>query len=57
MPELREQLESALGTTYVLERELGGGGMSRVFGVDLWKNADPNCSRSWARFVGDSRDR
>jgi len=29
--ELRDQLQSALGTTYVLERELGGGGMSRVF--------------------------
>jgi serine/threonine-protein kinase len=31
MTELRDQLEAALGTTYVLERELGGGGMSRVF--------------------------
>ena len=29
--ELREQLQSSLGTTYSLERELGGGGMSRVF--------------------------
>ncbi len=29
--ELREQLQSALGMTYSLERELGGGGMSRVF--------------------------
>ncbi|HEY0780743.1 MAG TPA: protein kinase [Gemmatirosa sp.] len=28
---LRDQLQSALGTTYTLERELGGGGMSRVF--------------------------
>src|SRR5688572_11566657 len=28
---LREQLESALGHTYELDRELGGGGMSRVF--------------------------
>jgi tRNA A-37 threonylcarbamoyl transferase component Bud32/tetratricopeptide (TPR) repeat protein len=29
--ELREQLQQTLGSTYVLERELGGGGMSRVF--------------------------
>jgi serine/threonine-protein kinase len=28
---LREQLQTALGNTYTLERELGGGGMSRVF--------------------------
>ena len=28
---LRDQLQETLGTTYVLERELGGGGMSRVF--------------------------
>jgi serine/threonine-protein kinase len=28
---LQEQLQSALGPTYSLERELGGGGMSRVF--------------------------
>jgi serine/threonine-protein kinase len=31
MPDLREQLQSRLGATYSLERELGGGGMSRVF--------------------------
>jgi len=30
-PDLRAQLQSALGPAYVLERELGGGGMSRVF--------------------------
>jgi tetratricopeptide (TPR) repeat protein len=29
--ELRDQLESALGATYAIENELGGGGMSRVF--------------------------
>ncbi|MEO7084856.1 MAG: protein kinase [Gemmatimonadaceae bacterium] len=29
--ELRDQLESVLGSTYTIERELGGGGMSRVF--------------------------
>jgi serine/threonine-protein kinase len=28
---LREQLQATLGGTYTLERELGGGGMSRVF--------------------------
>ncbi|HEU5259783.1 MAG TPA: protein kinase [Gemmatimonadales bacterium] len=31
MAELRERLQSALGTAYRIERELGGGGMSRVF--------------------------
>jgi serine/threonine-protein kinase len=29
--ELRDRLQEALGGVYVLERELGGGGMSRVF--------------------------
>ena len=29
--EIREQLQATLGTAYTLERELGGGGMSRVF--------------------------
>src|SRR5215204_6580710 len=29
--DLREQLQSSLGGTYALGRELGGGGMSRVF--------------------------
>jgi serine/threonine-protein kinase len=28
---LRQQLQASLGTAYTLERELGGGGMSRVF--------------------------
>ena len=31
---LRDQLQSSLGTAYTLERELGGGGMSRVFLID-----------------------
>jgi len=31
MTELREQLQHSLGATITLERELGGGGMSRVF--------------------------
>ena len=30
-PNLQQQLQSALGSSYALERELGGGGMSRVF--------------------------
>jgi tRNA A-37 threonylcarbamoyl transferase component Bud32/tetratricopeptide (TPR) repeat protein len=29
--QIREQLQSTLGNAYTLERELGGGGMSRVF--------------------------
>jgi serine/threonine-protein kinase len=29
--ELQEQLQNALGKMYILDRELGGGGMSRVF--------------------------
>src|SRR5690349_22982089 len=29
--DLREHLQFSLGNTYTLERELGGGGMSRVF--------------------------
>ena len=29
--DLREQLQASLGATYTLERELGGGGMARVF--------------------------
>jgi len=31
LADLRDQLQSTLGTHYTLERELGGGGMSRVF--------------------------
>lgn len=31
MSDLRDQLQKTLGGTYTLERELGGGGMSRVF--------------------------
>lgn len=32
--DLRKQLESTLGTEYTIERELGGGGMSRVFAAE-----------------------
>ncbi|MGH7688598.1 MAG: protein kinase domain-containing protein, partial [Gemmatimonadaceae bacterium] len=31
MMDLRDQLQTTLGSAYTLERELGGGGMSRVF--------------------------
>ncbi|HSU97946.1 MAG TPA: hypothetical protein VLI40_11995, partial [Gemmatimonadaceae bacterium] len=31
MTDLREQLQTTLGDCYAIERELGGGGMSRVF--------------------------
>src|SRR5436309_1317284 len=31
MPHLRDKLQELLGSAYTLERELGGGGMSRVF--------------------------
>lgn len=31
MTDLRRQLQGTLGSAYTLERELGGGGMSRVF--------------------------
>lgn len=31
MSDLRTQLQTSLGNAYVIERELGGGGMSRVF--------------------------
>ena len=30
-PTLQEQIANALAGTYVIERELGGGGMSRLF--------------------------
>ena len=31
MSPLQDELQQALGATYRLDRELGGGGMSRVF--------------------------
>src|SRR3954463_8902829 len=31
MTDLRDELQTTLGSAYSLERELGGGGMSRVF--------------------------
>ena len=32
--DLREQLQQSLGNAYLLDRELGGGGMARVFVAD-----------------------
>ena len=32
--DLRERLQTSLGRAYTIERELGGGGMSRVFVAD-----------------------
>ena len=32
--DLRERLQASLGRAYTIERELGGGGMSRVFVAD-----------------------
>ena len=34
MTDLRDHLQATLGSAYTLERELGGGGMSRVFLAD-----------------------
>ena len=31
MSELREELQAVLGESYVIEREISGGGMSRLF--------------------------
>ena len=31
MSELKQRLQAAVGDTYRIEKELGGGGMSRVF--------------------------
>jgi serine/threonine-protein kinase len=31
MSDVRHQLQATLGSAYTIERELGGGGMSRVF--------------------------
>jgi eukaryotic-like serine/threonine-protein kinase len=33
-PDVQDRLQRALGTSYSVERELGGGGMSRVFVAD-----------------------
>ncbi len=34
MLDLKDRLQSALGAAYRIEREMGGGGMSRVFLAD-----------------------
>jgi hypothetical protein len=38
--DLREQLQATLSGSYTLERELGGGGMSRVFVAEELHAAD-----------------
>ena len=43
---LSRQLQAALGGAYTLERELGGGGMSRVFGARMAAGRARR-SRSW----------
>ena len=34
MADIRDTLQASLGSTFTIERELGGGGMSRVFVAD-----------------------
>jgi eukaryotic-like serine/threonine-protein kinase len=34
LPDLRERLQTALSGRYAIDRELGGGGLSRVFVAD-----------------------
>ena len=46
--ELRQRLQEALGSEYRITRELGGGGMSRVFvacGEALQREVVVRCSR------------
>ena len=43
---LRQQLKASLGTAYSIERELGGGGMSRVFVADEVRFGGRSSSRS-----------
>ena len=62
MPELKEQLQRTLGDNYSLERELGGGGMSRVFvratpgrtlAIVLSEPRQPNLNLSWLGIFGE----
>ena len=46
---LRDQLQSTLGSAYQLERELGGGGMSRVFVATRPRSAGESSSRCFRR--------
>ena len=51
---LRDQLQAALGQAYVLDRELGGGGMSRVFvahehGARAGRSSSRSCRRARRR--------
>jgi hypothetical protein len=47
--DLRDQLQAALGSTYTIHRELGGGGMARVFVATEGRSGDRSCSRCCAR--------
>ena len=47
--DFRAQLQRSLGSTYTLERELGGGGMSRVF------VATGMMDHAWAALRSDPR--
>ena len=59
--DLRTQLQSVVGDTYTLERELGGGGMSRVFvarETALGRPWSSRCCRpSWRHVVSVERFR
>ncbi len=47
---LRDQLQTRLGASNTLERELGGGGMSRVFvAEEAVKAATETCYLQWTR--------
>jgi hypothetical protein len=50
--DLLQRLESALSDTYTIERELGGGGMSRVFVAEertLGRRGARLRARAWHR--------
>ena len=52
MIDLREHLQSSIGTSVTIERELGGGGMSRVFVADDERSASKDRHQSSQRRVG-----
>lgn len=39
--DLADHLQSSLGSSFTIVRELGGGGMSYAFVAAIWANADP----------------
>jgi hypothetical protein len=52
MTEVRDDLQRALGASYAIERELGGGGMSRVFLAEDTRGSSRCCwiTRVWVRW-------